>query len=385
MSMDKLPIPINIASPSEISTLYDISERRAQKIVEYRDQHGPFHGPTDLAQVKEITLKLADTLAPYIDWSLPEPPEPPKSRSWSDALFWGAILFCLLLASILVSVAANIVMPTLPLLSSPRISGALAGIGALYCLTAFAAFRLAVALTQSNERARQLAGFGIASIAIALFVAIPALFISIIIWSIMDNTRGESLYAVQQFTQPTLGLFSLALLYLFMVPQVLVRWRPQLRNSRWLACIFDLAFALSGVALTWGMSNGSEPWPPWTLVLTGIMGGFLVLVSVIAVRRGESFFQASLALLNLKPERQNIYDLNQWRYWLNTYLPDPAQQQSVKKALDQVYRPSLGQTLLQFVVFSFGSWIMSAIAGAIIELYTQGFWEKYIQPLLPLP
>ncbi|MCB0110673.1 MAG: helix-hairpin-helix domain-containing protein, partial [Caldilineaceae bacterium] len=80
------PVPINSATADEIGLLYDIGPHRAEQIVQHRTAAGPFRGPTDLAKV--IPSKLAYTLAPHIDWRLPEEPMPPKVRSWSEASIW---------------------------------------------------------------------------------------------------------------------------------------------------------------------------------------------------------------------------------------------------------------------------------------------------------
>lgn len=48
------PVDINRASVAELSSLDLVGEKRAQEIVRYREQHGPFADVESLTQVKGI-------------------------------------------------------------------------------------------------------------------------------------------------------------------------------------------------------------------------------------------------------------------------------------------------------------------------------------------
>ncbi|HIJ80016.1 MAG: helix-hairpin-helix domain-containing protein [Desulfobulbaceae bacterium] len=53
---------INTASTAELETLSGIGATKAQTIVAYRDQHGPFKTVNDLTQVKGIGAKTVERL-----------------------------------------------------------------------------------------------------------------------------------------------------------------------------------------------------------------------------------------------------------------------------------------------------------------------------------
>jgi len=59
-------VNINTADGAQLSMLPRVGAKAAQRIVDYRNQHGPFHKTTDLMQVKGFGQKSFDKLSPYI-------------------------------------------------------------------------------------------------------------------------------------------------------------------------------------------------------------------------------------------------------------------------------------------------------------------------------
>ena len=59
-------VNINTADASQLALLPRIGEKAAQRIVEYRTQHGPFKKTSDLMQVKGVGEKTYERLAPYL-------------------------------------------------------------------------------------------------------------------------------------------------------------------------------------------------------------------------------------------------------------------------------------------------------------------------------
>lgn len=59
-------VNINTADASQLAFLPRIGEKAAQRIVEYRTQHGPFKKTSDLMQVKGVGEKTYERLAPYL-------------------------------------------------------------------------------------------------------------------------------------------------------------------------------------------------------------------------------------------------------------------------------------------------------------------------------
>ncbi len=374
--MELTRVQINIASADEISTLYDIGLRRAQQIVAYRAANGPFHGPTDLMKVKEITPKLAYTLAPHIDWQLPEAPEMPKARSWSDAALWIIILVCLLPATLLLLIlVANAVGQT-NTIKPIQIVAAAFGIAALLCFCAFAALRMGVALTRQRPRAQKLARAALASMSIALFGGIPVLLGSAAYWWYSVERAQNRSDAEQSFLAPSVGMLALLLLYLLMTPQIIVWWRPQLAESRWLALVFDSTFVLAGLMLIWAMREQVQALPVWLLLLTGLAGILVVIVAILSLRRGESFFRTSLDFLDPRRRLQAATTADHWRYWVATHLPDPVQQKQLQATLNAMHQSAPGQIILKTLIIGVGWWLLTTAAGAIVELYALGVWAK---------
>jgi len=57
MAQEQLKININKATVDELSTLKRVGPSYAQRIVDYREQNGPFQKPEDIMKVKGIGLK----------------------------------------------------------------------------------------------------------------------------------------------------------------------------------------------------------------------------------------------------------------------------------------------------------------------------------------
>jgi competence protein ComEA len=59
-------VNINTANADQLSLLPRIGEKAAQRIIEYRTQHGPFKKTSDLMQVKGVGAKTFELLSPYL-------------------------------------------------------------------------------------------------------------------------------------------------------------------------------------------------------------------------------------------------------------------------------------------------------------------------------
>ena len=59
-------VNINTADASQLALLPRVGEKAAQRILEYRTQHGSFKKTSELMQVKGIGAKTFERLSPYI-------------------------------------------------------------------------------------------------------------------------------------------------------------------------------------------------------------------------------------------------------------------------------------------------------------------------------
>jgi competence protein ComEA len=62
----RFPINVNTATEMELDALPHIGPALAARIIEYRNNHGPFHNLEELGRVKGIGSKTLSDLAPYV-------------------------------------------------------------------------------------------------------------------------------------------------------------------------------------------------------------------------------------------------------------------------------------------------------------------------------
>ena len=59
-------VNINAASADQLMALPGIGAAKAEAIVKYREEHGPYHAPEDLLEVKGIGESLLRKIRPHI-------------------------------------------------------------------------------------------------------------------------------------------------------------------------------------------------------------------------------------------------------------------------------------------------------------------------------
>ena len=62
-------VNINTADAAQLALLPRVGEKAAERIIEYRTEHGPFKKTADLMQVKGIGAKTFELMSPYLSVS----------------------------------------------------------------------------------------------------------------------------------------------------------------------------------------------------------------------------------------------------------------------------------------------------------------------------
>ncbi|NOK63783.1 MAG: hypothetical protein GFH27_549283n15 [Chloroflexi bacterium AL-W] len=368
-------IKINIDSEEEIQHLYNIGSSRAKEIVAYRTAHGFFSNAEDLAKVEGIHPLLARTLAPHIDWSSPlQSVLPlPKKRDWFDAFFW--VVICLAMLAGILSISLVVSHPTIYTMVLDTTNGwmkalmIVIAVAILVCFLLFAVTRISTALSQCKERAQAFTRIGLLCMGGALSLG------SFFLLGVLILSTEQSIYQAEHADVYLTGLVSFLFLFILTVPQLIVWRRPDLAQSSWLAGIFDTSIVLFGLMLLLGIQADMVFLPVWLLSISSFAGMILIIVAIISIRRGESFFQSTLDFIDMKALAKRAKTIDDWRHWLNIRLPDSNEQKELKSVLESMYPQSRGPTILHVSVFMIGSWIILTALGAIIELYVQSWWE----------
>jgi len=381
--MDDSPlVKINLGTPEEIAMLYDIGSDLAERIVKYREDHGYFCGPEDLARVEGIGLDLAITLAPHIDWRVRVEPEPPKERQWGRALLAMGMVLALLWT------VPYYALPLLHALLSARRLGApcwyivwmgasILGVGV--CALLLALVQIPIALTRDPSMAQRLqrirplfAGLsGLATLSGLLSIAFLYQFYIAGGWT--DLLRD---YPVLVLASIPVCVVSV----LFLGSQLLILWQPKMMYSPWLARIFDIGLVLAGptqALLAWAFR---DEWPLWVLAILGLSGSIFVYLGLVTIRTGKSFFSEVIDLtLGSGALISRQAETSVWMAWINARLPDPEKQNALKQALDKAYPPSRARTIFGFIVSGAGGWLVLTILGAMIEWIVQR-WLNHLFP-----
>jgi len=373
-------IPINTATAEEIAELHDVGPVLAERIVSFREAHGPFKGPEDLGQVDGITQELAIVLSPYIDWLVPVAPALPKKRLWHIAMLY------LLGAAVLMWA---IYFKSLPLLG-PSLQGCQAGsprycvwvwiaASALVCLaflflmiTIGAGYALAVNRMQATRlRKALLPCYVLALLAAVSFVLASAVFLQFCVnhgWAtLIEDPRGLTV----------IGMF--VVLPFFAGPLLLTWWQPTLFYNAWLSRFFDAWLVIVGPLMIWAIWVNRVIFPIWILAFFSIVGLYAAWRGMTVIRGGRSFFQGMARML-LDPAslaRLGV-DTARWQAWINARLPNPEDQKALQRALSETYPPSRARAIVALIVIGAGGWLLATSLSAIVEWVIQTWLNQWL-------
>lgn len=372
-------VSINEAGESELTRLYGIGPKLARRIVAYRQANGFFTTADDLARVEGLSAELAGTLAPHIDWRVPQAPAAwEKEREWGRTLHY--TLFILMGLSYITLILLRVTWSwdffggELSLLLREPILSLIMTVST----TAFLGLRIAGSLTREKTREKRLnrAAF-LCVIPMVLTTVGVATFNAIRTYNVILelNAIGLSLLAFGGqglLHNPTVMVFIPASLMYVLTLLALV-WRPALAYSNVRDLVVD--FGLSLQLLSVFVFNWVTFWDEGISLYISAMvfaQTALVIASLnpFSRRSGSVYFQLVGVLLPSPVSRQKA-DTSTWMSWLNNRLPDPEQQKQLRQAMDNANPPSRTRTLINLIVFGAGGWLLITSLGAIVEWAVQ--------------
>lgn len=79
--VEQAKVDINSASSEELQTVPGLGPALAQRIIDFREEHGPFERVEDLLNVRGIGVKTLERLRPHVKVEKPKNPKDPKTVS----------------------------------------------------------------------------------------------------------------------------------------------------------------------------------------------------------------------------------------------------------------------------------------------------------------
>ncbi|MCL4872371.1 MAG: helix-hairpin-helix domain-containing protein [Anaerolineae bacterium] len=381
-------VKINSCSISELTALYKIGPELAERITNYRDSTGYFTGPEDLSKVEGISMRLAMTLSPHIDWQIPNELTsqlPEDSDLRLDRLHLLALML-LCLVGIMASLTSlnSEILPSLNQLQaefqsggSPTLNKVLTTIsGSVIYISGIVVSLALIINIITNGRFRKVL-FRMAGLCLSLTI------LSMLVAGIGNTlyylfSGPDGIYRLSKDGSTLMDLsYSIAGIF-FVIPIVFAIWKPYLIDNRWLAQLFDISPILVGIGTgLLILSNRNEEGFWFGFVLLP-MGAFFILFGIRALVTGRSLFQEVVASIASNLDRMFRKENNNsnWHAWINARLPNPDDQIALQHTLNNIYKPSITRTLFNLFVIAIGSWLVLTVLGAIIEWIVQGWLER---------
>lgn len=372
-------VRINLAPVEAISTLHGIGPELAERIVKYRDGHGLFGGPEDLARVEGVGLSLATTLSLHIDWQQTTPSVLLKDRNWfivSVAVATSAAGAWMLNERVLPGLVWSLDQHALGEPSAKvgiLIGGSMLALF-LCCLSSLFLICLG-SLTRSRQKEQRLVrlsvymgcGMIMALLLVGLGNVAKFQFYSEIGWqAYLDD--------MPRVTGTVGGIISA----FFFVPLGLILWRPQLIYKPGLSRLVDVWFVVVAPFMAWSIWVYRSLLTWWVLSLAALLGILFCYFGIKMIRGGQSLLVQYAKLLGVFDSERRRLQKAPWLAWLNARMPDPEDQKSLKEALEKAYPPSKMRTVAASVVIVAGGWLLVTTIGAVLGWVVQGWLDHLI-------
>lgn len=374
--MPALLVGINTADAGELARLYGIGPELARRIVADRQANGPFVTSDDLARVEGVSVELARTLAPHIDWRLPAQG---KKREWAEPII--AAVAILVVLWIIRDVPADIAYAWQARdRGEPFTLVWLVGEIALLILVLSGTLALVLAalagLATDRTRGKRLNRAALLATSLLMVAAVVLGIINAVYYQFYALGRWAALVG----DAGTMAGFIVSVLVLIaMLPAILLLWRPALAYNAALARGVDMTFLLGALAMTAFAWLTRAQWPVFISVFFSLIGLLTAAFGYRAIRNGTSVLSVVAGEILPAPNDRQQANTSAWMTWLNNRLPDPEQQKELQQALEQAYPPSRTRTLIGLIIFGAGSWLVVTALGAIVEWVVQGWLGNLIR------
>lgn len=372
-------VRINLDSAEKIAELHGVGLKLAAKIVRHREAHGFFNGPSDLDKVEGISMSLALTLSPHINWSSPDIVAPPQPGDRTVAVSFMAGGLALVLLSF---VGFRLVNQTIKVsLTAGQLNARSWSrtffSAAIIALSIFFVTRGMIELTSSAGRKKLLVGVNrfcaIATSAALLLAPMARL-------SHHDLTSVEGLRLLSLDTANVGRIVMQLVMSVITLPFIITVISPRTLDNRFVQRAYDAivlgTFSLASIFVYLPASD-----VPLPLGITwGAFGLLLVLVTISSFRTEDSLLKTASRLVSYLPQTSGEDKSEYWLMWLNKQLPDTEQQRALSYALAQKYPPSRLRGFMSIAIITVGGWLFLTAVGAFIEWVVQNWLNDLTVP-----
>lgn len=268
-----------------------------------------------------------------------------KPRELSKVGMWSFIGFTMLMA----------LMVTAPLtiqhsyLSSKFVLGA-AGVLALCIFLIYSIMQVREGWTTNlateariRRRSYGILLIGIGTMFLFCIVGLALMYRSYVQTGILDRTVAANLIIV---------CMGAVLLLLIIGPLAIVEVFPEAAINPMLAKIFDYGIILTGLTLALLTWLAHDSLPLWMQLAVGFAGLFIIIIALLSLKRGDSFFTTMVRFSHL----------------------DLTLKSSVNP--DQPQKPRRTATT---ILITLGTWIVLESLSAILQLYVQDGWKSLLK------
>lgn len=379
-------VRINFDSAEKISELFGIGPALAAKVVEHRNKAGYFHDPTDLDKVDGISLHLAETLSPHIDWSVPTSDVPPQKLGISHYIA-SAVLILLCLSGITYKLYLYIIFLSEPV---PLVNKVISSIG-MIMLVSILLLLLLMAMTldfvdSTSNLDRKKKGYRIAYVCIVWSASLYFIY-AVVLLIHEDVATVEGWRTLLSSKTRVLTYVTLPAFLMMIGPALLAIKAPQYLHRPVLHRAYDfllLAYPLIGNLILWigDYAHSTRPSARAEILIlyvgSVVIAVVLVFCTLASYLKNQPLFLLVAEMTGAGAAANYIRD-EHWLRWLNARLPDVEQQKLLQQALANAYPSSRFRTAMSLAIVGASVWLLLTSLGAVIEWIIQKRMDSLVK------